>query len=399
MRRLGIFVWVLVVAGVTAALGSQLSGNIVVGGDFESVNAIKMLDSPRTQAELDAGTNPVRSWGFHPGGIAAEDAGGYTAGQHFDDFGKWIGAWGISTSDNRNASTAPNNVSLVNRGGSNTHVMDGARFRSWVAQVVQAPANHVSGQATINFDYYFNQWEDVPVGADSIFHVWIGGMNTLPTAFDRAGPIWGGHLDGSDEPAGGGKWSLNPIWDSPNWSTLWDPSGQSWTGIGAYPAKPLTGSEGATWHSLSTSYPSSVTFNIDTPYQYYYISMWQCVYSEGHEYFWMYGGKIIDQLAIAIDNIDLRVSVASAVVLGDVNLDGNVNALDISGFINRLTTGTYQAEADINEDLAVNALDISGFVSCLTGGACGNGVAGGSAVPEPASVSFALVSLALLRRR
>ena len=49
--------------------------------------------------------------------------------------------------------------------------------------------------------------------------------------------------------------------------------------------------------------------------------------------------------------------------------------------------------------MLVNALDISGFVTCLVNGACA-GVAGGSAVPEPASlVLLGLSALALVRRR
>ena len=56
------------------------------------------------------------------------------------------------------------------------------------------------------------------------------------------------------------------------------------------------------------------------------------------------------------------------VVLGD--LDGNriVNFLDISGFIMRLTTGTFQAEADIDQNGEVNFLDISPFIRILIGG-------------------------------
>ena len=56
------------------------------------------------------------------------------------------------------------------------------------------------------------------------------------------------------------------------------------------------------------------------------------------------------------------------VVLGD--LDGNriVNFLDISPFIMRLTTGTFQAEADIDQNGQVNFLDISPFIMILVGG-------------------------------
>lgn len=440
-----------------------LSPNVIVGGNFESTSAIKILDSPRTQAEINGGLTPVRSWQFHPGGVAAENAGGYTVGQEFSDLGKWIGAWAISTNDDPRAlynqtgnNGAPNNVSLVSRDGQNTHVMEGVRFRSWVAQVVQAPANHVAGTATIDFDYYFNQWEPDPVGeADSIFHVWIGGLNTLPTYADRAGPIFGGYVDGSDSGTGG-KWSLNPLWDSPNFNSF--ASGGSAIGFD----KPMTGSQGQVWHKFSDMYPSQVTFNISTPYPYYYVSVWQTVYSEPHPYYWMYASKPSDQMAVAIDNISLQLPINSVllgdvnkdghvktndaaalvsaivaymtspgpgtfvpeadcnqdgilsmadlpafnaivtnspdILKGDVNIDGLVNALDISPFVSRLTSGEFQAEADINRDVLVNALDISGFVTCLVNGACA-GEAGGTVVPEPATLGLLVISMGALRRR
>ena len=54
------------------------------------------------------------------------------------------------------------------------------------------------------------------------------------------------------------------------------------------------------------------------------------------------------------------------VILGDVNLDGMVNFLDISPFIGVLTdTGNNQAEADTNEDGMVNFLDIAPFINIL----------------------------------
>ena len=45
---------------------------------------------------------------------------------------------------------------------------------------------------------------------------------------------------------------------------------------------------------------------------------------------------------------------APDVLLGDVNLDGLVNFLDISPFISRLADMENQAEADLNEDGVVN---------------------------------------------
>ena len=54
------------------------------------------------------------------------------------------------------------------------------------------------------------------------------------------------------------------------------------------------------------------------------------------------------------------------VLLGDVNRDDTVNFLDISPFISRLTTGTFQAEADVNQDGVVSFLDISSFIVLLS---------------------------------
>lgn len=81
----------------------------------------------------------------------------------------------------------------------------------------------------------------------------------------------------------------------------------------------------------------------------------------------------------------LRWTEISTVAHGDVNLDAAVNALDISPFVQRLTTGTYQAEADVNDDGIVNALDIAGFINLLT--LAGGGIA---PVPEPAATLLIL---------
>ena len=59
--------------------------------------------------------------------------------------------------------------------------------------------------------------------------------------------------------------------------------------------------------------------------------------------------------------------VGGTAALGDVNLDGAVNFLDISPFIAVLSTGTDQAEADIDQNGIVNFLDISPFIQLLSG--------------------------------
>ena len=58
----------------------------------------------------------------------------------------------------------------------------------------------------------------------------------------------------------------------------------------------------------------------------------------------------------------------SAVLLGDVNLDGSVDVLDVSPFVTQIVVGIFQAEADINKDGSVNLLDVEPFVEILTSG-------------------------------
>ena len=62
----------------------------------------------------------------------------------------------------------------------------------------------------------------------------------------------------------------------------------------------------------------------------------------------------------------VTVTVASSILLGDVNLDGVVDFLDISPFIVLLSTQAFQLEADINEDGTVDFLDISPFIVILS---------------------------------
>ena len=49
-----------------------------------------------------------------------------------------------------------------------------------------------------------------------------------------------------------------------------------------------------------------------------------------------------------------------------MNLDGVVSFLDISPFIQVLTSGDFQAEADIDESGRVDFLDISPFIGLLS---------------------------------
>ena len=55
------------------------------------------------------------------------------------------------------------------------------------------------------------------------------------------------------------------------------------------------------------------------------------------------------------------------VLLGDVNLDGEVNFSDISPFIALLSSETFQDEGDIDRNDSVDFLDISPFIGLLSG--------------------------------
>lgn len=57
---------------------------------------------------------------------------------------------------------------------------------------------------------------------------------------------------------------------------------------------------------------------------------------------------------------------APALLMGDLNLDGAVNFLDIPSFIEVLVSGEFQAEGDFDQDEAVTFADIPLFIEVLT---------------------------------
>ena len=67
-------------------------------------------------------------------------------------------------------------------------------------------------------------------------------------------------------------------------------------------------------------------------------------------------------------NLMISYTTGGDCLIGDVNLDGAVNLLDVAPFVNLISTGTFQKEADINEDDSVNLLDVQPFVNLLSGG-------------------------------
>ena len=60
-------------------------------------------------------------------------------------------------------------------------------------------------------------------------------------------------------------------------------------------------------------------------------------------------------------------AVSESVLLGDVNLDGEVTFADIPAFITVLSAGTFQDEADCDENGEVNFADIPAFIEILIG--------------------------------
>ena len=59
-------------------------------------------------------------------------------------------------------------------------------------------------------------------------------------------------------------------------------------------------------------------------------------------------------------------SLETEFLLGDANLDGVVNFLDIGPFVTVIQTGLFLDQADVNRDGEINFLDIGPFVSILT---------------------------------
>ena len=70
--------------------------------------------------------------------------------------------------------------------------------------------------------------------------------------------------------------------------------------------------------------------------------------------------------AFAIVNLTVIYDFTNTVLLGDVNLDGVVDLLDVTPFVDLLMNANFQLEADINQDGTVDLLDVQPFVDLLT---------------------------------
>ena len=70
----------------------------------------------------------------------------------------------------------------------------------------------------------------------------------------------------------------------------------------------------------------------------------------------------------AIDAVFTTVTINSVVsLIGDINCDGAVDLLDVSPFVDALSSSDFVAKADINQDGVVNLLDVSPFIELLSG--------------------------------
>ena len=72
--------------------------------------------------------------------------------------------------------------------------------------------------------------------------------------------------------------------------------------------------------------------------------------------------------ASVADGSLVMLSLATTCLPGDVNMDGAVDLLDVSPFVDAITNSSFFCEADINGDGAVDLLDVVPFVEILSGG-------------------------------
>ena len=77
------------------------------------------------------------------------------------------------------------------------------------------------------------------------------------------------------------------------------------------------------------------------------------------------GNAVINAFSLSVT------SNSDETLLGDVNLDGVVNFLDIPPFISLLIDGEFQAEADCDESGDVTFMDIPVFIGLLIASSSG----------------------------
>ena len=69
-----------------------------------------------------------------------------------------------------------------------------------------------------------------------------------------------------------------------------------------------------------------------------------------------------------VNDVTVLLNQCGCDLLGDVNLDGAVDLLDVSPFVAEVVSGGNQCQADINQDGVVDLLDVQPFIEILIGG-------------------------------
>ena len=80
-----------------------------------------------------------------------------------------------------------------------------------------------------------------------------------------------------------------------------------------------------------------------------------------------FSGNIVDEGIVPAVFTSVVFNVMEFPMLGDMDNNGQINAFDVSPFVERLVTGTYQIEADTNSDGVVDLLDVQPFVEMFGG--------------------------------
>jgi hypothetical protein len=109
------------------------------------------------------------------------------------------------------------------------------------------------------------------------------------------------------------------------------------------------------------------------------------VLGEGGIVLWTYTADIANSAPVPTTFHYVDAATILDLLLGDLNLDGEVNGLDVDPFVDVLLNGPYQQEADMNEDQVVNGLDVDPFVATVVGGT--------QQIPEPSTLLLCIIAL------
>jgi hypothetical protein len=312
-RRSNVVFCVCLCAGMAMVLtasppagAAELSGNLIQGGDFEDTSHLK-----------NSGT---------PDGVPI-----HRFSQEYD-LGKWIGVWGppslgglagFSTYDDPRDTSVTGGDTMesgdlgnLNRSVDPTnpanHVMEVILFRPSLAQWIAAPTGHQAGPISFSFDFYLQDWSP---SALTLLTMEIYGTHGLPPHDESivisgavnpsygvdndifAGELiarfrWSGTVGTPDVPGNSNGWLHVSSDDLTHWAF-------------GPPA------EGGKNDVLNTE--------LEEVFPYYVVAFRTLVYDEAHPYFWLYGTRITDTFALAIDNVSFQVTVpepASLLLLG-----------------------------------------------------------------------------------